>query len=272
MEEQEFTRCRDDVTYFVRRYCQIRHPLRGAVAFALWDWQADLLDMLTREQLLIVLKARQLGVSELAAAYALWRARFVPGWLGLLVSRNQSDASDLLDRIGFMYDHLPPWLQATSARTGRGTATRQREHTDDDVMLPVDGLNLRKRNTSVLEFGHVSADGVVPKPHPILASDERDGTRQASQLGLSRRMGPSALAVPNFRRHQADALDRRRTLGRLDGQRRSVQKAFSSHKWSRKAIDAWSIKYRACVHCGKTDSPHRAKGLCRRCYWLVQKK
>lgn len=107
-----YERCQREAGYFICHYCQIRHPLRGAVAFTLWEWQTRLLAAMASEQLLIVLKARQLGVSELAAAYALWRARFTPGWLGLLVSRNQADACDLLDRIGFMYDHLPDWLQA----------------------------------------------------------------------------------------------------------------------------------------------------------------
>ena len=158
MDRHEFERCARDVVHFTQAYCVIRHPLRGAITFALWDWQADLLRTLARESLVIVLKARQLGVSELAAAYALWRARFVPGWLGLLVSRNQSDACDLLDRIGFMYDHLPPWLQAAPP-------PRRRAVEQDDILDapdPIDGLILRKRNSRVLEFGHQTEAGNVP--------------------------------------------------------------------------------------------------------------
>ncbi len=29
---------------------------------------------------------------------------------------------------------------------------------------------------------------------------------------------------------------------------------------------AWSLSFEACTSCGTTDRPHRAKGLCRRCY------
>lgn len=29
----------------------------------------------------------------------------------------------------------------------------------------------------------------------------------------------------------------------------------------------WAKKYNHCIECGKNDSPHRSKGLCRRCYY-----
>jgi hypothetical protein len=56
-----------------------------------------------------VLKARQLGVSWLAALYALWTAIRRPGQSVLLISRNQADAQKLLDKVAFLYNHLPTW-------------------------------------------------------------------------------------------------------------------------------------------------------------------
>ena len=106
-EHDEIARCAGDAPYFIRTYCLIRHPLYGAIPFALWSWQEEVLWQVVNERLIIILKARQLGITELAAAYALWRVRFTPGWLGLIVARNQADACDVLDRILFMHDNLP---------------------------------------------------------------------------------------------------------------------------------------------------------------------
>jgi hypothetical protein len=37
-------------------------------------------------------------------------------------------------------------------------------------------------------------------------------------------------------------------------------------KYSNRPDGYFSRKYRVCVKCGETDSPHIAKGLCKRCY------
>jgi len=150
----EFVRCQRHITYFVATYCVIRHPQRGAVPFALWPWQAQLLEMLVREPLFAVLKARQLGVSELGVAFALWKARFTPGWLGLLVSRNQQYADALLERVGFMYDHLPGFLRAGSE---------------------IDGLAVGKRNTSILDLVHRTGMGLVPSRIQSLPATQGTG-------------------------------------------------------------------------------------------------
>ena len=34
----------------------------------------------------------------------------------------------------------------------------------------------------------------------------------------------------------------------------------------------WSRKFVRCIRCGKTDSPHAAKGWCKRCYGATRKK
>lgn len=54
----------------------------------------------------IVLKARQLGLSWLAAAYALWVALRQPGAMVLLISQTEDDAHELMRKVQFIYDHL----------------------------------------------------------------------------------------------------------------------------------------------------------------------
>ena len=59
----------------------------------------------------IILKARQLGLTWLAIAYALWTLIFQPGSTVLLFSRRDEEATALLDRMHGMLDRLPTWLQ-----------------------------------------------------------------------------------------------------------------------------------------------------------------
>jgi hypothetical protein len=99
-----------DVGAFAR-HCKIQDADGNEVAFAGggWAWQFQLLALWVVTRLCVVLKARQLGVSWLAAMYALWVAIRKPGQSVLLISRNQTDAEKLLAKVGYIYARLPAW-------------------------------------------------------------------------------------------------------------------------------------------------------------------
>lgn len=80
--------------------------------FILWPAQLTLLgDMLT-ERLLLILKARQLGISWLVLAFALWLCLYRPGRLVLVFSIGQNEANEMLRRVHAMYWRLSPALRA----------------------------------------------------------------------------------------------------------------------------------------------------------------
>jgi hypothetical protein len=62
--------------------------------------------------LLVVLKARQLGISWLCLAYALWLLIYQAPATVLLFSLREAEAVDLLERLRGMYARLPRWMQA----------------------------------------------------------------------------------------------------------------------------------------------------------------
>lgn len=80
--------------------------------FVLWPAQADLLAAMHGERLLLILKARQLGISWLACAYALWLCLYHPGRLVLMFSIGQDEANEMMRRVHVMYWRLKPSLQA----------------------------------------------------------------------------------------------------------------------------------------------------------------
>jgi hypothetical protein len=111
----EILKCRKSFTYFCDTYCQILSD-RGQggswVAFHLWPEQRRVADLLQANRLIIMLKARQLGLTWLVLAFALWLMLFHPIATVLLFSRRDEEATDLLAvRLRGMYDRLPAFLQ-----------------------------------------------------------------------------------------------------------------------------------------------------------------
>lgn len=106
-------RCARDPAYFVNHFCFIQDPSTfSEFRFILWDFQKELLTLFEQNRSTIILKARQLGVSWLVAAFALWVAMFRENANVLLLSKREDEAQKLLDKVKFMYDRLPDWLRA----------------------------------------------------------------------------------------------------------------------------------------------------------------
>ena len=74
----------------------------GTMPFHLWPAQRDLLDDLAAERLLLILKARQLGITWLVCAYALWLCLHKDQRLVLTFSIGQSEANEMMRRISAM--------------------------------------------------------------------------------------------------------------------------------------------------------------------------
>ncbi len=112
----EWLKCSRDVVYFTRRYVHIYDATRQAwLPFALWSAQEEALRRMANERLLVVLKARQLGLSWLCLAYALWVLLYQAPATVLLFSLRETEAVELLLRMQEMHDRLPAWMQAHQA-------------------------------------------------------------------------------------------------------------------------------------------------------------
>lgn len=97
----------------MRKYCNIQHPTRGRVKFNLFPFQVDTLKQFDEHRFKIILKARQLGISTLVAAYALWKMIFNSDFNVLVVAVNQEVAKNLVTKVKVMYKGLPTWIKNT---------------------------------------------------------------------------------------------------------------------------------------------------------------
>ena len=120
--EREKARCKADAVYFVSTYCKILdNEAKGWIPFALWPSQINaLLIMAARDvngvpvhKRLLILKARQEGLTWLVLAYFLWQILYYPISSFLLFSQREDEALALLDepRLRGMYEALPTWMR-----------------------------------------------------------------------------------------------------------------------------------------------------------------
>lgn len=115
---EQVARCRKDFVYAARNYFWITNKDTGDQLFSLWESQELILEEIIRlkargrAQKLIVLKARQLGISTLVEALIAWNTMFFENTNAIIVSRDGSHASYLFNTIVLhIYDLLPWWLK-----------------------------------------------------------------------------------------------------------------------------------------------------------------
>jgi hypothetical protein len=97
---------------FICGHCFIRGQGGVTERFLLWPEQEEVVQAFDSTDDIIVLKARQLGISWCSDAYALWLCTANRGQTVLIFSIGQREADAELERIRFMYDRLPPELKA----------------------------------------------------------------------------------------------------------------------------------------------------------------
>lgn len=113
-QKLEWLKCSKSMTYFFVTYLRLFNATEQAwVGFDLWPGQEPVLAALGARRQLIILKARQLGMTWLVLGYFLHRMLFAPAWTGLLFSRRDDEAMELLseERLKGMYSRLPDWMR-----------------------------------------------------------------------------------------------------------------------------------------------------------------
>ena len=150
--KQEFIKCAKDPVYFMKRYYWIQHPKRGRIQFNLYPFQEKVLHLFQQKEYLIINKSRQLGISTLSAAYALWLMLFKTDINILVIATKQETAKNMVTKIRFAYSQLPTWLKIKAIEDNR--------------------LSLRLANGSQVKAVAASADAGRSEAVSLLLLDE----------------------------------------------------------------------------------------------------
>ena len=107
---KEIVRCGKEPIYFVNRYVKIQHPTRGLIDFATYPFQNDCIESFVDNRFNIILKSRQLGISTLSAAYAVWLACFYRDKNVLIIATKLAVAQNFIKKVKTALRSIPSWL------------------------------------------------------------------------------------------------------------------------------------------------------------------
>jgi hypothetical protein len=117
--KEEYKKCLVDPMYFMKKYVKIQHQTRGIIPFELYEFQEETLQDFIDNDRNIVLKSRQMGISTLVSAYALWTMIFNPGKNVLILSTVQNTSKETVSKIRLANNNLPSWLKVPTVEDNR---------------------------------------------------------------------------------------------------------------------------------------------------------
>jgi len=107
---KEIIKCGKDPVYFFNNYCKIQHPLKGVIPFETFPFQDDCVQDFIDHKFNVILKSRQLGISTLSAAYAVWLALFHKDQNILIIATKKAVAQNIIKKVKVVLNNLPRWL------------------------------------------------------------------------------------------------------------------------------------------------------------------
>jgi len=119
---REVVKCGKDPAYFINSYAKISHPMRGLIPFRTYDFQDDLLRDFNDYRFNVILKARQLGISTVTAAYVAWMMMFHRDKNILVIATKFSTAGNLVKKVKHLIRNLPDWMMVASISVDNRTS------------------------------------------------------------------------------------------------------------------------------------------------------
>ena len=110
-EVEEFIRCKNSAIHFIENWCKIVVPKKGVTNFKLFDYQKEAIKAFEEDRFNIILAARQMGKSQVVAAFMLWFILFNSNKQCFVLSKDHGSSKDVLKRLSDMFQMVPFFLQ-----------------------------------------------------------------------------------------------------------------------------------------------------------------
>jgi len=114
--KNEIIKCGRDPLYFINNYVKITSK-GELVLFDTYDFQDELVRKYENDRHNVILKARQMGISTLTAAYIAWLVLFHKYKEVLVVATKKSVAANLVRKCKRHIKRLPDWLKISDFHT-----------------------------------------------------------------------------------------------------------------------------------------------------------
>lgn len=119
---REIVRCGKDPNYFINNYAKITHPMHGLIPFKTYSFQKDALKNFEDHRFNIVLKARQLGLSTVTAAYIVWMMLFHREKNVLVLATKFGTAANLVKKVKSILKNCPEWVKIAKVSVDNRTS------------------------------------------------------------------------------------------------------------------------------------------------------
>ena len=119
---KEIVKSGKDPKYFINNYCRISHPLKGLIPFQTYPYQNDLIDDFNDFRFTVILKARQLGISTISAAYCVWLMLFHRDKNVLVIATKFQTAANLVKKVKSIMQYLPDWMKVAKIKVDNRTS------------------------------------------------------------------------------------------------------------------------------------------------------
>ena len=109
----EYEHCRNDIVYYVRKYCVYEDKDADELiqTFNMWDAQEEALLSIHDHRRNIIMKARQLGITWLVISYASWVLLLRSGRTVIGLSRTEEEAKELVRRLAVEFGNMPSLIR-----------------------------------------------------------------------------------------------------------------------------------------------------------------
>jgi len=181
INEYNFRKCRgpenatteqlvEAFAFFCENYVYIKHPNKGKIKFELRDAQKQAVTSWLNNRYSIVLKARQIGFSTMAAAYSFWLAFFWPDRFIVMLSKTEREATKLLAKSKYIYKFLPDWIKKNGPELVQNNVLKM-SFANDSVIESMPSANEPARGESVY-LAIIDEMAFLPNPEEAWASIE----------------------------------------------------------------------------------------------------
>jgi hypothetical protein len=199
----EMILCQNRFEYAARNYFWVVDKDDNDLLLKPWESQELVLEEMKklkdkgRAQRVMVLKARQLGISTLVEALIAWTTMFFSNKKAMVVSNNSRHAADLFGKMLHIYDMLPWWLKPmySSLKFEEGMIF---ENPDINVRETQPGLNSKVIVQSAEQYGGIGQGYTISAAHLSEICDwSEDRARETMEGDLDKAIPqrPTAFAV-----------------------------------------------------------------------------
>lgn len=119
----DLIQCQTDPLYFIEKHIKVQHPVKGMLPLKLYPYQHEMIKAIHGHRKSVMLAARQLGKTTIAAAYLLWFAMFNDDKTVLIAANKLKQALEIMQRIKFAYEEIPDHIRAGASKYNEGSIT-----------------------------------------------------------------------------------------------------------------------------------------------------